>query len=50
MVAELFKSPGAAQDSDIFRFVTDVDTDQRDEIFVMRKMLSSLDNNPGSVP
>jgi uncharacterized protein (DUF305 family) len=35
MVDELFATPGAAQDSDIFRFVTDVDADQRDEIDVM---------------
>ncbi len=42
MVEELVKSPGAAQDSDIFRFATDVDADQRDEIFVMQKMLDLI--------
>ena len=42
MVEELFKSPGAAQDSDIFRFASDVDVDQRDEIFVMQKMLDTI--------
>ena len=42
MVEELFKSPGAAQDSDIFRFATDVDADQRDEIYVMERMLDTL--------
>lgn len=44
MVDELFKSPGAAQDSDIFRFATDVDVDQRDEIFVMEKLLYAIRN------
>ena len=42
MVEELFKTPGAGQDSDIFRFATDVDADQRDEIFVMQKLLDSI--------
>lgn len=42
MVEELFKSPGAGQDSDIFRFATDVDADQRDEIFVMQKLLDAI--------
>jgi uncharacterized protein (DUF305 family) len=48
MVEELFDAPGAGQDSDIFRFATDVDADQRDEIYVMTTMLDMLDNNPGS--
>lgn len=47
MVDELFDAPGAGQDPDIFRFVTDVDADQRDEIYVMQTMLDML-NNPGS--
>jgi uncharacterized protein (DUF305 family) len=47
MVDELFDAPGAAQDPDIFRFVTDVDADQRDEIYTMQRMLDML-NNPGS--
>ena len=47
MVEDLFDAPGAGQDPDIFRFVTDVDADQRDEIYVMQTMLDML-NNPGS--
>jgi len=42
MVDELFKTKEAAQDPDLFRFVTDVDTDQRDEIYVMDTMLSTM--------
>jgi uncharacterized protein (DUF305 family) len=42
MVKELFASPMSAQESDIFRFATDVEVDQRDEIFVMNKMLDIL--------
>jgi uncharacterized protein (DUF305 family) len=42
MVEELFKQPGAGQESDIFRFATDVDADQRDEIFVMQKLLDTM--------
>ena len=49
MVNELFKSSGAAQDPDIFRFATDVDVDQRDEIFVMHKMLDTLPNREDSL-
>jgi uncharacterized protein (DUF305 family) len=48
MVNELFKSAGAAQDTEIFRFATDVDVDQRDEIFVMQKMLDTLPNREDS--
>jgi uncharacterized protein (DUF305 family) len=48
MVEGLFASPGAAQDSEIFRFITDVDADQRDEIFVMQSMLDMLDTASGS--
>ena len=48
MVDDLFASPGAAQDSDIFRFVTDVDVDQRAEIFTMQGMLDMLGTTPGS--
>ncbi len=47
MVARLFGSPGAGQDSDIFRFATDVDTDQRDEIFLMQRMLDTLAQDSG---
>jgi uncharacterized protein (DUF305 family) len=42
MVEELFKNSGAGQDSDIFRFATDVDADQRDEIFAMQKLLDTI--------
>ncbi len=42
MVEELFRQPGAGQESDIFRFATDVDADQRDEIFVMQKLLDTI--------
>jgi uncharacterized protein (DUF305 family) len=48
MVDELFDTPAAGQDSDIFRFATDVDADQRDEIYVMTTMLDMLENTPGS--
>jgi uncharacterized protein (DUF305 family) len=48
MVEELFDTPGAGQDSDIFRFATDVDADQRDEIYVMTTMLDTLENTSGS--
>lgn len=43
MVEELFDSPGAAQESEIFRFATDVEADQRDEIYVMLTMLQVLE-------
>jgi uncharacterized protein (DUF305 family) len=39
MVAELQAVPGAAQESSINRFVTDVDADQRAEIARMRRLL-----------
>jgi uncharacterized protein (DUF305 family) len=42
MVRELFRSPGAGQEPDLFRFVTDVDADQRDEILVMERLLHTL--------
>lgn len=42
MVKELFSSPGAGQEPEIFRFATDVDADQRDEIYVMQRMLEEL--------
>ena len=41
MVETLMATPGAAQESSINRFVTEVDTDQRAEITRMRRMLSS---------
>jgi uncharacterized protein (DUF305 family) len=42
MVSELFASPGAAQESDIFSFATEVDADQRIEIARMGVMLREL--------
>ncbi len=39
MVKDLFATPAAGQDSDIFAFATDVDADQRMEIDRMRSML-----------
>jgi len=39
MVKELFASPGAGQDADLFDFVTDVDSGQRAEIRIMQNML-----------
>jgi len=42
MVDELFASPGAAQDSEIFRFATDVGSDQLDEIGVMETLLARM--------
>ena len=42
MVDELMKTQGAGQDPDLFRFVTDVDADQRDEIYVMQQLLQTL--------
>jgi uncharacterized protein (DUF305 family) len=42
MVEELFKTPGAGQDGDIFAFASDVDADQRMEIDRMGMMLREL--------
>lgn len=42
MVHELFASPGAGQESDIFAFANDVDVDQRIEIARMSAMLMEL--------
>ena len=42
MVKDLFASPGAAQDSDVFAFASDVDADQRMEITRMGAMLKEL--------
>ena len=40
MVKELFDTAGAGQDAEIFGFATDVDTGQRAEIEIMKKMSS----------
>jgi len=42
MVKDLFATAGAAQDSDIFAFASDVDADQRMEIDRMSAMLKEL--------
>ena len=39
MVKDLFNSPGAGQDAELFNFATDVDSGQRAEIKVMQTML-----------
>ena len=39
MVDELFKSPGAGQEAQLFNFATDVDSSQRAEIRVMKTLL-----------
>ncbi len=39
MVKQLFDSPGAGQDADLFNFATDVDNTQRAEIQIMRNLL-----------
>ena len=41
MVAQLFGTPGAGQESEIFRFASDVDADQRAEIARMRTLLGT---------
>jgi uncharacterized protein (DUF305 family) len=42
MVEELFATPGAGQDSEIYAFASDVDADQRMEIIRMGTMLKEL--------
>jgi uncharacterized protein (DUF305 family) len=42
MVKELFSTPGAGQEADIFAFASDVDADQRMEIDRMGAMLNAL--------
>jgi len=42
MVDELFASPGALQDSELFQFATDVGADQLDEIGIMERILARL--------
>jgi len=39
MVKDLFQSPGAGQDAELFNFATDVDTGQRGEIKIMQNLL-----------
>jgi uncharacterized protein (DUF305 family) len=42
MVAELFRTPGAGQDPELYSFAADVDADQRAEIRRMRALESAL--------
>jgi uncharacterized protein (DUF305 family) len=42
MVHDLFATPGAGQDSEIYAFASDVDADQRMEIDRMAAMLAAL--------
>jgi uncharacterized protein (DUF305 family) len=42
MVHDLFATPGAAQQSDIFAFASDVEADQKMEIIRMSNMLEEL--------
>ena len=41
MVKELFDTPGAGQDADLFNFATDADNTQRAEIAIMQTLLKS---------
>lgn len=50
MVDELFTSPGAAQDPDIFRFATDVGADQLDEIGLMERLLERFETSAQGEP
>jgi uncharacterized protein (DUF305 family) len=43
MVQELFAAPGAAQDSEMFAFASDVDADQRMEMSRMRALLNEVE-------
>jgi uncharacterized protein (DUF305 family) len=47
MVRELFATPGAGQDAEIFAFASDVDADQNMEIDRMAAMLAALKQGPG---
>jgi uncharacterized protein (DUF305 family) len=42
MVKQLFETPGAGQDAEIFAFASDVDADQSMEIDRMAAMLAAL--------
>jgi uncharacterized protein (DUF305 family) len=53
MVKDLFDTPGAGQDAELFNFATDADNSQRAEIRIMQSMLekkpSELDANPSEL-
>lgn len=40
MVKDLYQSPGAGQDAELFSFTTDIDSGQRAEIRIMQNMLA----------
>jgi uncharacterized protein (DUF305 family) len=42
MVKDLFDTPGAGQDAELFNFTTDVDSGQRAEIRIMQTMLEAV--------
>jgi uncharacterized protein (DUF305 family) len=42
MVKDLFDTPGAGQDADLFNFATDADNTQRAEIRIMQGMLEKM--------
>ncbi|HUR92336.1 MAG TPA: DUF305 domain-containing protein [Gemmatimonadaceae bacterium] len=46
MVRELLGSQGAAQDSEVYRLVADIEADQRGEIARMQSMLNALGARP----
>lgn len=46
MVAELMGSQGAAQDSELYALVSDIDADQRAEIARMQSMLNAMGPRP----
>lgn len=46
MVKDLFATPGAGQQSELFGFATDIDAGQRAEIHRMQLILNSLTKNP----
>jgi hypothetical protein len=43
MVKELYKTPGAGQESEMYGFTSDVEADQRMEIDRMRAMIERMD-------
>ena len=45
MVKQLFATPGAAQEPQLFGFASEVDADQRAEIARMRKLLGARPSN-----
>jgi uncharacterized protein (DUF305 family) len=48
MVGDLFASPGAGQDPEVFRLASDIDADQRAEIRRLRALLGQVPASPES--